>query len=309
MKNLKFFVIIFFLIFSINNYSFSIENKIVVKVNNFIITSIDIRNEISYLRVLNPKLDELKKDKIFEIAKNSLIKEKIKEIEILKFVEEFNINDEIFNQFVNANFLRLGFENKEQFISKMNASNVNLKDLKKKINIEALWSQIIFNKFSTKLRINKEEIKDQVLKINNKKKSYLLYEILFKKENSDNENKKRDIILESIKNEGFENAALMHSLSETSKYGGRVGWIDEGSLNNSIKHKIIQLDIGKITEPIIIPGGYLILKVKDIKEETKKINFEEEFNRLIKAKTNEQLNQFSNNYFEKIKKDIFINEI
>lgn len=132
MKNLKFFVIIFFLIFSINNYSFSIENKIVVKVNNFIITSIDIRNEISYLRVLNPKLDELKKDKIFEIAKNSLIKEKIKEIEILKFVEEFNINDEIFNQFVNANFLRLGFENKEQFISKMNASNVNLKDLKKK---------------------------------------------------------------------------------------------------------------------------------------------------------------------------------
>ena len=72
--------IFLFLIISISFKSVAIENKILVKVNNEIITSIDILNEIKYLNLINNEFKNLDKFKVYEISKNSLIREKLKKM-------------------------------------------------------------------------------------------------------------------------------------------------------------------------------------------------------------------------------------
>ena len=59
---------------------------------------------------------------------------------------------------------------------------------------------------------------------------------------------------------------------------------------------------------MLIPGGFLIIKLKNKKEIEKKIDFEKELNLRIRSLQNQQLNQYSNIYFKKIKKNISINE-
>ena len=74
-------------------------------------------------------------------------------------------------------------------------------------------------------------------------------------------------------------------------------------------NEIKNIKIGNFTNPIVIPGGFLILKIKDKRKVEKKIDLEKEMNLIVKKKTNEQLNQFSNIYFNKIKKNVLINEL
>ena len=115
-------------------------------------------------------------------------------------------------------------------------------------------------------------------------------------------------IKESIFQNGFENTAAIYSITESSKTGGNLGWRDESTINKDILRYISKLKIGEFTSPILIPSGFLILKVKDIKEIEKKIDIEKELNLKIKSMQNQQLNQYSNIYFKKIKKDILIDE-
>ena len=84
--------------------------------------------------------------------------------------------------------------------------------------------------------------------------------------------------------------------------GGDLGWIEENTINKNLKDIIKNLKIGEFTEPQVIPGGFLILKLKDIREENISMNIENELQKLIKLKTNQQLNQFSNIYFNKVRK-------
>jgi peptidyl-prolyl cis-trans isomerase SurA len=116
-------------------------------------------------------------------------------------------------------------------------------------------------------------------------------------------------INEEINNNGFENAAFEHSISETAKTGGKLEWINENKLNELILKNISDLKIGDHTTPIRIPSGFLILKVEDIKEIEKKIDIEKELNLRIRSMQNQQLNQYSNIYFNKVKKNILINEL
>ena len=104
----KIFIIILILLFGSKN-SFSQNNiQIIAKINDQIITNIDIKKEISYLKILNPKLKNLEEDKISQIAKNSLINEKIKKNELLKifnFEAEINVIDNILNDLLtNLNY-------------------------------------------------------------------------------------------------------------------------------------------------------------------------------------------------------------
>ena len=147
------------------------------------------------------------------------------------------------------------------------------------------------------------------LKNKKKQKNYLLSEILFNLTTNSELADKIKMINETIINEGFTKAALIHSISDTSNSGGKLDWINESSLNIKIKSALKNLKIGSITEPILIPGGYLILKINDIKEIEKKINYKKEFEKIKRAKINEQLSQMSNLYFNRIKKDFIINEL
>ena len=113
----------------------------------------------------------------------------------------------------------------------------------------------------------------------------------------------------SCKKNGFENSALEYSISETSTSGGNIGWVSESSINKNILKKISKIDINNYTEPITIPGGFLIIKLNNKRITKREIEMDDELKKIVKVKTNEQLNQFSKIYFNKIKKNIQINEL
>ena len=187
-------------------------------------------------------------------------------------------------------------------------NNLSYEYIKNKITIERLWNEMIFQKFNSKVRINKDQIKNEIL--NNPDEKLLLSEILVDKSKEKVMKQKFNQIKKDIQKEGFGNAALIHSISETASRGGKIGWIDKNSLNRLLKSKISKLNVGEYTDPILTPGGYLILKLENKKaNQQSEEDIEQKIKKLINIKTNQQLGQFSNIYLNKLKKDVVINEI
>ena len=299
-------IIIIYLLFFISNLS-AIENKILAKVDNEIITTIDIYNEIKYLSLLNANFKKIEKEKAYEISKNSLIREKIKKIEIKKNFKSIDIDDQNLKKIISNYSKKIGFSSYEEFIQYIEINDLNLGTIKAKIKIEALWNRLIIKKFLKDVKIDEEKIKLELNK-NIFQTEYLLFEIVFNVQKKENLIEKVEKIKKDIELKGFENAVLIHSISDSVNKGGKLGWIKKSSLNSKIMNKIEDTKIGELTEPIIIPGGFLVLKIQDKRKTNEKLNLNKALKLIIDEKTNEQLNQLSIIYFNKIKKDIQINE-
>ncbi len=311
MKNIfnfkKFFLISIILLLNLHN-SYAIENKILVKVNNEIITSIDIFNEINYLKMLNPKIKKLSQERLFEISKNSLIREKVKKINLLKIIEKIYIDEKYLNNLIKNIYRQKNINSLENYKLYLKNNNLSYQYIRDKITIERLWNEMIFQKFNSKIKINKDEIKNEIL--NNPDEKLLLSEILIDKSKEKAMKQKLNQIKKDIQKEGFANAALIHSISETASRGGNIGWIDKNSLNRLLKSKISSLNVGEYTDPILTPSGYLILKLENKKtNKQSEEDIEQKIKKLINIKSNQQLSQFSNIYLNKLKKDVVINEI
>ena len=300
-------ILIIVFIFFNSKFSEALENKILIKLNNEIITTVDISKEINYLKAFNKNIDELDNQKIIKIAKNSIIKDRIKKIEILKRTKDLTIDDKYLNSMLKNAYLKIGLNSFDQFKTHLDYHDVKMNMVKEKITIDAYWKQIIYNKYIKKININKKKIINEVS--NRKNKFYNISEIMFSIEKNENFKEKLKTIKQSINNSGFENTALIYGISESSKNGGDLGWINGNALSSKIESELSQLKVGEFTDPITIPGGFLILKVKNLKEESAKIDIDKEVQRVIDTKINEQLNQFSNLYINKVKKNIIINEL
>ena len=263
-KSIQFIIFIIILFFLKNAYA--LENKILIKVNNEIITSLDINNEINYLVVLNKNIKKLDNKKKYNIAKNSLIREKIKKIEILNYTDEIKIEKKISDEILKQTYSRLGINSKQEFIRFIQEYDINIETIEKKMAIEALWNQLIVSKFSDKIKIDKNRLKKRIsIRGNEQIKNYLLSEILFNISSNDELKIKFKKIKTSILDLGFENTALIYSISDSAKIGGKLGWIKESSLNKKIRNDLNIMSIGDLTDPIITPGGFLLLKIEDIK--------------------------------------------
>ena len=307
-KKILFFLIIFLIFYMKEIYA--LDNKIVIKIDNVIITKIDIENEIRYLKALNPNLKNLNEKEIYSISKNSLMREKIKELEIYKYIKEITIERKFLENLIKARYTNLNFNNKEIFLDYLKTNMLEIKDIESKLSIEATWNQLVYQKFSKNVKINEEQLKNRIKHDNSEKlKSYMLSEILFNATSKKDLDDKYNLIISSISDNGFENTALSFSVSDSSNIGGKLGWIKENSLNKIIKKKLSFLNINQITKPIFTPSGYLILKINDLKLIEKNYDQEKQLKDLINYETNQQLNQFSNNYFKKIKNDFTIDEI
>ena len=308
---LKIFILKLIIIFLVSIDSVrAVENKIIYKIDNEIITSIDLKNEIRYLETLNPNIKNLEKNTILEIAKNSILREKIKEIEIKKNRNSFEIDARYLSRLIKDIYSNINLNSEEEFKKYLGQNNLELDYIKQKISIEGLWNELIFFKFSNKVKINKDDLKKELQKnLNSSMKSYNLSEIIFNINNKNEINLIYEKIKTDIESKGFMNAALIHSVSDTSKLGGKLGWIEEKALSKNIKKEILKLKEGDFTKPIIIPGAGLILKINEIKEQKIEIDFERELSKLVKIETNKQLNQYSKLHFNKIKKDLNINEL
>ena len=289
--------------------AFGLENKILIKIENQIITTIDINNEYKYLVALNPNIKDLKKDDIIELSKKSILQEKIKKIEIEKNFNNPKIPEQILDQILQNVYSRIGITNLENFNKYLEINNIDFKSLKNKLEIEALWNELILIKFSSKVKINKKELRKRIKDNNKFLKSYLLSEIYFDVLNLKELDKKYLEISKTIDEKGFDFAALKYSISPTSSLGGKLDWINENSLNESIKSEIKSITINNFTKPINVPGGFLILQIRDIKNNKIEIDVEKELKKLENYEKNNQLNQYSKIYFDKVKKDLEISEL
>ena len=301
----KILILLFALIYT---QAQSIEIKIIHNIQNEIITNIDIKNEFKYLLALNNSLKELDKEKILNISNESIIREKIKKIELLKNFEEIKINESYSELLIKNIYSRLNLKSINEFEIYLKNYDLKINDIKKKITIDALWNELIVKKYSSKVAINETIIKKGIL--NNSKiqsKEYRLSEITFEIVNKEEIEKKYNEIVKSINEIGFENSAATYSFSDTSKIGGDIGWINESSLNNDIKKSIQNLQIGELTKPIILSNGILLLKLINIRNLEAAIDIENELKKAINYERNRQLNQYSKIYFNKIKKNLDFN--
>ena len=299
----------FFLVISIgknNSYSAN-EVKIIFKVDGEIITNIDIKKEFDYLLALNNDLKKIDTKKGIKIAKQSIINEKIKKIELEKYFDlknELTSLDDVIKNF----YKTLGFKSLNEF--KKNLKNFDLKyeNVKKKIQIETLWNQLIFAKYKNQIKIDIEKLKKIASKKNKSQKSYLLSEILFKNDNTITVEQKYNLIKLSINEVGFKNSANIYSLAPTAKIGGKIGWLSENQLSKKIKNVVLKLNVGEFSKPINITNGVLILKLDKVKKVKVDIDVKKELLKLVNYERNKQLNQMSNIYFNKIKNNSSINE-
>ena len=303
---INFFIIAYIVFFFTNLWA--LENKILFKVDNKIITSIDIYNELKYLEIINKEFKDTSQKKAFEIAKRSLIREKIKEIELSKVFKELKVESEFLDKMIINYFKSFEINNISDFEIYFASKEINPDSIKKKISLEILWNQFIYSKFKENIKIDKELIRNDLLN-KNKKKEFLLSEILFNLDKNEKLNDKIILLEKEIENNGFSKTALSYSNSDTANKGGKLGWVNETILNTKIKEKVKKTKVGNFTKPIVIPGGFLILKIEDVREVENISDLNLEINKVVKTKTNEQLNQFSNIYFNKVRKNTTINEL
>ena len=304
-----FFLIIFFNFFC-SNYIYSFESYVVLKINNKIITNVDINNEYRYLIALNTDLQNIDKKKVMNIAKDSIIREKIKEDELLKYYD-LNIKNKYIDSILANFYKKLGMKNEKEFKSYLSKYNLSFDEIKKKIEIEAAWNDLIYSKYVSKLEIDKIKIKNKIndlLSKNKEQNVYLISEIMFNPESFEEIQKKYKLIEKSISEVGFKNTANLYSVSDSAKLGGQVGWVNETQLSEIIKKEISKLKIGEYTKPITIPGGFLIIHLDDKKTHNIYLNFDEEFEKQIAYEKNTKLEQYSKIYFKKIKKNSIISE-
>ena len=310
MPKVKFILFIFLLIL-INFKSNTAENfYIVYKVNNEIITNSDIEKEYRYLVSLNNQLKNLEKQKIIKLSKESALREKIKKIELIKYFDLKTININIDNYLENF-YRNLNIKNKKEFEEYLESNNISLNYVQKKIEIEILWNKLIHDRYISQINIDRDQLKEKVKKLisTKKQKKYSLSEILFDKENNSNFEKKLENINQSINEIGFKNTANIYSISDSSKFGGKIGWIEEQKLSIKILKQLKELEVGQYTSPVQVGSSFLILKIEEIKYENAIINEDEELNKMIQFETSKQLEQFSKIFYGKIKINTLINEL
>tara|TARA_B100000900_G_scaffold403205_1_gene410014 strand:+ start:543 stop:1430 length:888 start_codon:yes stop_codon:yes gene_type:complete len=284
------------------NFSQSSEITIVYKVENIPITNTDIVKEINYLILLNEELKNIDKEELVKYATKSIIREKVKKNNLIKKFQ-FGENNQIIEQQL-SNLITELDSNDSQFEEILKQIGISKNYIKEKIEIEYLWNKLIYTTYKDKVKINLKEIEEKLqIELNNPSNlinEFLLYEILFTvpdKTNVENEILK---IKNSITKIGFENTANILSESSSSKNGGRIGWVKENQLSKQISSEVKNLKAEEYTNPINVPGGLLILYLKEKRETVPNFSFEEELQKTIQMERDKQLNQFSSIYYKKI---------
>ena len=296
--------------FFISNLSFSkIDLQISLKINNQIITTFDLEKESNYLLALNPKLKDLSKKDLFKLAKTSITKEIIKKSEITKY-KDLNLQNPQISNVLNNITRNLGFSNQSQFEVYLKDFDISIDELKKKIEIENEWKNLVYAKYSDSIKVDKVSLTNKIEKISKEKFSieYNLSEIVFDKKQNITLEELSKKIYESIERNGFENTANLYSISDSSKVGGKIGWISKNNLSSEVRNKLNNLKINSYSNLIQINNNYLILKINDIKEVPIEIDKQKELDKMIMIETSKQLDKFSKVFYNKIKLNSKISE-
>ena len=300
-------ICIFFLFVNIC-YS-KIQLKIIMKVDNEIITSHDIEKEINYLKALNPRLSQIDKNELITIAKKSSIKEFIKKKEILKY-KELNLQNPQIDDVLNSFMQNLNFENESQLEDYIKNFNLTIEDLKRKIEIENEWKNLIYSRYKQIVKIDKDNLIEKIERASREKflEEYNLSEIVFTRKKDISLDDLIEKINESIEINGFENTANLYSISDSSKVGGKLGWIKKNALSNEIGNKLKNLKENDYSSPLEINNNFFIFKINKTRKVQVQIDKKKELEKMILIETSRQLDKFSNIFYNKIKLNSKISE-
>tara|TARA_B100000524_G_scaffold334854_1_gene223689 strand:+ start:164 stop:1093 length:930 start_codon:yes stop_codon:yes gene_type:complete len=308
MKQLLLKIYLFLILSVIPFKNVNCEIFIVAEVNQEIITNIDIDFEKKYLVSLNPNLKKLDQSRITNYAKDSLINEIIKRIEIEK---KYKIapNEQLLSKVITDIYSSIGISSLNEFENYLSQNDIDIKRVKEKISIEIAWNDLVVKTFSNEIEINNDLLLKEIEKFDEKViDNLLLSEIIFTIENKNDLDLKYEEIKQSVDEIGFEETARIYSLSDSKKNGGSLGWIYKNQLSKEIKDGLNGVIVGNITKPIITSGGFLILKLNDLKSENIQIDKDKQLKKMIEFETERQFTRFSTLYYKRIYNSSEINE-
>ena len=305
MRTFKFFLIFgIFLIFFENSYS-KIDNNILVKVGNKIITKFELKNKILSSLVLSDQIiDQKNIDKIKKQSLELLIQKKIKENELDKY--KFKNDLSRINKYLNA----ISLNDIDGLKKKFKDNNIDFNLFLEEVEIQFRWQQLILNNFSNKIEINNENLNQEINMIISKKQNILqfrLSEIEIPINNDITDEKKLSDLKNMIDNIGFENAALKFSISSSAENKGDLGWISSTSFSKKVFEIVRNLKIDEISEPIPRQGSATILKLVDKRQSNvKDIDLDQLRKNLINSKRNELLGLYSQSLLTKLRNTTLI---
>ena len=277
-------------------------------IGNKPITQSDIVDEIKIILILNNEsYSDDKRDQLHELAVRSTVKRTIKKIE-LERNNFFQLNEEDLereitklatNIFIDVDTLKNLCESNELDFSK----------IEDQVKTELYWNSLIFEMYKGNLKINQEEIEDQLKLSKNKNQinEYLISEIVISKVEDDKLDLEVQELKRKIENESFEQVAREVSISESALKGGDLGWINENIISERIKSILTETPVGNLSSPIVLENGILIFKLRDKRKVEQNMSLEEIKNELINAEKSKILNMYSMSHYDKVRRTITIN--
>ena len=303
-KILNFFLILLFLNIC-NNAWTSISNKIVVKVENEIITNYDIKNKIlSSLILAGDEINQENIDNLKRQALDSLIQLKLKKIELKKTtIQKDNKQINSYLNSISSNDivgLRKKFEN----------NGLDYELFVKEIEIQFKWQELIYKLYSKKIQFDEGIINkdlEKLIKNQSNIVEFNLSEIELATNDKETDKEVISNLLSRIDKEGFEAIAIKYSISSNAKNKGNLGWINSNALSQQILDIVSKMRIGEVSSVIKRQGSLLILKLNDKRiSKTNDINVAALKEDLIVQKRNELFNLHSRSHLSKLRNTILI---
>ncbi len=281
------------------------ENKIIVKIDNQIITSYELKNKIlTNIILLNEELNQNNINKNKKLALDSLINSRIKRKEF----EKYNIDINKTN--ILSQLLAVSANNINELKKKFEVNNLSYEMFEEDIKIEVTWKQFIFQMYNNKVKINEKEIEKQIDKIKKNRldiEEFRISEILISFNDETDKKNKISFINKKINENGFDETALRYSESSSAYEKGDLGWLNAASLSDQISKIISSLNVGDISPPIENMNDVLFLKLIDKRSsKAQNINYDTLRENLINKKKNELFNLYSGSYLSKLRNNSLI---
>ena len=304
----KFLFLIFFLP-TLNIFTSSVfanySSKIILKIENEILTEFEIRNKILSTLILTNK--DINQTNINELKKNaldSLIQYKLRKIEVSKY----NFKDDPIQ--LNNYLVSLTSNNLTKLKDQFKENNLDYELFLDEIKTQFKWQKLIYQIYSKKIQIDEEILNKEIKEMLKKEISieeYKISEIEVSLNNDASDDKKINNLENLIKNEGFEVSALKYSIAESSSNKGDIGWINSKSLSKEVYNSISALKIGEVSKPIIRQSSVLFFKLTDKKvSKSNNLNINELRKNIINRKKNELFNLYSRSHLSKLKNNSLI---
>jgi len=305
MKNklLAYFILNFFFFSQLLSY----ENKILIKVNNDIITSLDLKNKIrTTLFLANQPLDQKNINNVKIITLSSLINSKLKNQEITKY--KINVSD----QEILMQLSKISNSDINKLKSNFSKNELDFQSFKEDIKVELGWRKLIYFLYNNKIEFDEGEINEELKKIKIEKSNvteFRISEIIISFKDDVEKSKKIKEVENQFSANSFEQVAFKLSESQTGPKGGDLGWVSENALSKEVSLILQKMAVGDISRPIINLNSILFLKLTDKKNKITDVkNIDEIKNNIIKSKKDDLFKLYSNSHLSKLKNTAFIED-